>query len=558
MKIFLPVLILAFCPCTLLGNELSATAELKGLDKAVEHKERFEKEKLDRIRQLSRELTGQGLAAPGRYGLCEALCNEYQSFKYDSAYVYSQRMLASALQMGDGAKIAESKIAVANSCISAGLYKEAFEVANSIDTVSIDDAARTSLYSLFSTMYMEMAIFVHADPFLDDYRSKSRHYTQRVLAMAGPGQNVILEKLRMCQLNEDYDQLISLAEAYLSSNTEKTRLRAMVASLLGFAYRTKGDDTKAIVHFTHAAILDLEMSIKETAAIRQLAEILFSMGDVERAYEYANIALSDANFYNARHRKIEIGNVLPIIDSGRFDIIKRQKNQLWVYFIVSSMLFIVVLLAAILIFNQMKKLAAARLVILQKNDELSNRNGELLSSQQQIGRQNEELHRTNNKLVEANRIKDEYIGYFFSINSTYIEKIEHLHKMVVKKVRNRQLDDLLQLSDSPELQMERENMYVLFDQTFIKLFPDFVARYNQLFQEEDRIVLKHESILNAELRIFALIRLGVTETERIAKFLNYSVHTVNNYKTKAKNRSLVSNDQFETKIMEIESVKVDL
>lgn len=546
------------CPFTLWGSDLLVPDVLFDLEKAIAQKERFEKEKLSRIQQLSQQLTAQSLTAAERYLLCRDLCHEYQSFKYDSAYVYSQRMLLSALQMGDKMKITESKIAVSNSCISAGLYKEAFEVANSIDTVSIDTMARAALYSLLSTMYMEMAIFVHAEPFLADYRNQSRRYTQQVLTMAGPAQNVILEKLRMCQLNDDYDRLVDLAETYLATNTEKTRLRAMVASLLGFAYRTKGNNSKAIVHFSHAAVLDLEMAIKETAAIRQLAEILFAMGDVERAYEYANIALADANFYNARHRKIEIGNVLPIIDSGRFDIIKRQKNQLWVYFTISSMLFMVVLLAALLIFHQLRRLAKARMLILEKNEELSVRNGELEAREQQISHQNHELHHINNKLIEANRIKDEYIGYFFSINSTYIEKIENLHKMVVKKVRNRQFEDLLQLAGATELQSERENMYVLFDQTFVKLFPDFVARYNQLFPNEDKLVLKNEHNLNAELRIFALIRLGVTETERIAKFLNYSVHTVNNYKTKAKNRSFVPNEQFESRIMEIESVQTDV
>ena len=130
--------------------------------------------------------------------------------------------------------------------------------------------------------------------------------------------------------------------------------------------------------------------------------------------------------------------------------------------------------------------------------------------------------------------------------------------MVVRKIRNRQFDELLELSAATDLRKEREDMFDLFDQIFMKLFPDFVVRYNQLFKEEDRIFIKPDGMLTPEIRIFALIRLRITESERIAQFLDFSLSTVKNYKTKAKNRSFISNDLFEHKIMEIESVKTDI
>lgn len=166
--------------------------------------------------------------------------------------------------------------------------------------------------------------------------------------------------------------------------------------------------------------------------------------------------------------------------------------------------------------------------------------------------------RVNEKLKEVHRIKDEYIGYFFSVNSSYIEKTEEYHKMVARKIRNRQFDELLELSATSGLRKEKEDMFALFDQIFMKLFPDFVDRYNQLFNEEDRFVIKPDGMLSPEIRIFALIRLGITESERIARFLDFSLSTVKNYKTKAKNRSTVPNEIFEQKIMEIESVKTEI
>ena len=120
-----------------------------------------------------------------------------------------------------------------------------------------------------------------------------------------------------------------------------------------------------------------------------------------------------------------------------------------------------------------------------------------------------------------------------------------------RKITTRQYDDLRYTLKQSTLNAERENMYQAFDQTFIKLFPHFVERYNELFDDKDRKLPPDEHSLTSEMRIFALIRLGITDSERIAKFLDYSVHTVNTYKTRIKNRSTVDNDQFETLIMEI-------
>jgi DNA-binding NarL/FixJ family response regulator len=80
-------------------------------------------------------------------------------------------------------------------------------------------------------------------------------------------------------------------------------------------------------------------------------------------------------------------------------------------------------------------------------------------------------------------------------------------------------------------------LYFSFDKVFLKLFPDFVTFFNSLFDERDRIVLKEGQLLNTELRIFALIRMGISDTEKIAKILNYSVNTIYAYKTRVKSKS---------------------
>jgi Response regulator containing a CheY-like receiver domain and an HTH DNA-binding domain len=152
----------------------------------------------------------------------------------------------------------------------------------------------------------------------------------------------------------------------------------------------------------------------------------------------------------------------------------------------------------------------------------------------------------------VHRIKDEYIGYFFTANSSYIEKTEDFQKVVIRMIKNRKFEELIRLADSENLEKERKDMFSLFDQIFLRLFPDFINQYNLLFEEEDRVEMKDDKVqLTPEIRIFALIRLGISNNESIAKFLNLSLSTIKNYKTKVKNRSNVPNELFEQKIMEI-------
>jgi hypothetical protein len=160
----------------------------------------------------------------------------------------------------------------------------------------------------------------------------------------------------------------------------------------------------------------------------------------------------------------------------------------------------------------------------------------------------------NHRLLEANKIKEEYIGYFFNVNSEFFDKIERFKKSLEQKVSDRKLDDIKSLVNSINLRVEKEYLLQNFDRVFLKLFPNFVAEFNGLFTEENQVELKEGELLNTDLRIFALIRMGIHDSEKIARVLQYSVNTINTYKTKIKNRSLISNEEFEKKIMEIKAL----
>lgn len=164
------------------------------------------------------------------------------------------------------------------------------------------------------------------------------------------------------------------------------------------------------------------------------------------------------------------------------------------------------------------------------------------------------LQQVNDHLMEANKIKEEYIGYYFNINSEYLVKIQAFKQAVENKLMTKKYDDIRYVVNSINLKKEREDLYISFDKVFLKLFPDFVTTFNSYFKEEDRIVLKEGQLLNTELRIFALIRMGIHDSEKIAKILDYSIHTIYNYKARIKSKSILPNDEFESKIMEVRAL----
>lgn len=553
------LILIFFTPFLTYSKNNTVIQVLKELDACIEKRSTYETVKTQRLKSLERQFFKENVSLANQYNLSRGLYDEYRSYKYDSAYSYAGRMLRYAQELKNPNLIAESKIALAFSCVSAGLYKEATEISNSIDTAQLQVKNKADLYSFLSILNINMADFSAAEPYYSKYRANSLRYCQNSIALFKNGSpDAVIAEIRKLQLEDNYSKAIVVANRYISDKSLDLHDYAIGASTLGYFYQVRKDTAKAIVCFSQAAIADIKMATKETAAIRQLAQLLYAQGDVQRAYSYAILALDDANFYNARQRKIEVGRILPIIEAGRFEIIKQQKDKLLIYSGLISILFILFLITTFIILKQKKRLNSARLLILQQNADLHESNEQLTEAQRKLSKQNIDLLHINEKLKEAHHIKDEYIGYFFSTNSVYLEKIEEFRRMVARKIRNRQYEELVEFTTSSDLRKEREDMSALFDQIFMKLFPDFVTRYNELFNEEDRVIIKSNGILTPEIRIFALIRLGITESERIAKFLDFSLSTVKNYKTKVKNRSIIPNELFEHKIMEIESVKTEI
>jgi tetratricopeptide (TPR) repeat protein len=467
------------------------------------------------------------------------LFDEYKSYKYDSAYVYAVKTLEIANKLKNTEKINEAKIRLVFCYLSSGLFKESFDLVNGMNISQAMPNLRLEYYKVMARLYYDLADYNSVQPFKNQYIDKGILYSDSAISLLPLNSIQRSGALGLIKMKKnDYTGAIENFQEVIK-NTKNYHDFAIAASSLGYINILMNQQDEAIINIIKAAIADIKSSTKETVALRLLAKQLYeNKHDVNRAYKYVKIALDDANFYNARHRKIEIGSILPIIEKERINTIEGQRNLLIWLVVLVTLLFGLFLASTLIIYKQLKKIKAARQI---------------------IETQNEKVLLVNTELKESNNIKDKYIGHFFYINYQYIDKLEHIYRIINRKVALKQHEELTKLFRQSDLENERTNMYKSFDETFLKLFPDFINEYKKLFPTEEWSGMNIENDhLNIELRIFALIRLGIYESEKIGKFLNYSVHTINTYKTKVKNKSIVANELFEKKIMEIKYEKPDL
>lgn len=314
---------------------------------------------------------------------------------------------------------------------------------------------------------------------------------------------------------------------------------------MAWAYQRLGNIDKQKENLLISSIADLQASVREYVSLRQLAVLLFQEGDIENAHEFLQIAMDDAQKCNARLRILEINDIFPIVNAAFVKKNQEQKMQQRVSIEIISLLVLFLLAAIWRIWKQMKKTSEAHRETKEANNQLKRLNAELVDF-------NKRLTEANHAIAENSKIKEEYIAQFMDQCSLYIEKIDAYRKSLNKLLSAGKIDDLKKVLKSTDLMDdELKAFYRNFDATFMKLFPTFVTDFNKLLISEGQIVLKKEGQLNTELRVFALIRLGITDSVKIAQFLRYSVTTIYNYRTKTRNKALGNRNELEKRVMEI-------
>lgn len=467
------------------------------------------------------------------YRLLVKLTKEYEYFVYDSAFHYGNLALKTAYRLKDASKIAEAKSNISLILLLRGLYKETIDSIQTIDPMALDQKKRIEFYSVAYRAYYDLSNS-RWGYYAPKYRETGNSYVKKIVAEGDPEsfEYILALALKSQNNNASYD-----VQKYCTSLLNKKDLTphqaAITNCVLGISYLKLQEKEKAEYHLLKAVVGDVKSTTKETLAAKVVAELLFHDGDLEKANRFISEAQKDAVFYGSNARQLEISFIRPDIEAAVLNKVEKEKKIISNISLIVSFFALLLISFSFIIYRQVKELKKARKEILESNSN---------------------LRQLNEQLREVSKIKEGYVGYYFNFSSQFIEKLEAMKKAISRQLITKQYDAIESELKNYNSKKERENLFEDFDRIFLKLFPDFVNRFNQLFEEKDRIILKDSQCLNTDLRIFALIRLGINDNEKIASILNFSVNTIYTYKTKIKNRSIVPNEEFELKIMEIKSV----
>lgn len=541
------LLLLALLPAFAAYASPETDSLLHELSQAIANREIYIKQKQDRIDRLKQILQESGLSLSGKFNLYNKLHHEYRTFQYDSAFTYAIKLQETARQINEPTIQTYAKLRLSHTLLASGMYKETLDSLRTIQAEGLPDSIKTDFFALKARAYYDLSGYTQDAYYTPRYIKTGEDYVDSALTILQPG-NLQFYALRAMKREIAFEDEKARADFYMILENFNPGLNqyAMAANSLGNIYYKRGDVDRGINMMARAAIADVKASVKEGVALMTLAEFLYHQGDEGRAYHYIKQALEDADFYGAKQRKIQVAAILPVIEGERLATVESQRSRLLVYAIAVSILSLLVVIFIFIIFRQLKQLRQAKRVVTEAYNSLQEANEKLKET-------NVVLQETNRKLLEAHKIKEEYIGYSFNMYTEYLEKIDNIKKGIHRKLMSRKYDEIGHVLDSINLKKERENLYQGFDKIFLRLFPNFIPSFNSYFKEEDRFLLKEDQLLNIELRIFALIRMGIHDHEQIAKMLEYSVRTIYNYKTKVKNRSLLSNEEFEQRIMEIKA-----
>lgn len=514
---------------------------LDSLDKYIQIKDTYTKQKEERIATLKERLKETSLSLDEQYRYTYLLFDEYSTYQSKLMHASAQQLIALSVQMGDKNKLVDSEIQLAYSYLWCGAFKEAYEYANTIDTAGISNDAKANYLMFRLNLEYESALYVKPlHFFLSKYEKSMDGIISQLEQLLPTSDDHLLEaRQKACSHNNKFEQAYEYLKQRLKYSSGISREMSAKLGDVGFYHLEMGDTITAIKYMVESAIMDIQIGSKQTPALRKIAEAIYPDEEVERAYKYIQLSMDNAVFFDSRYRMYESSITLPLIDKDLYELTKKQKDTLAIG-IYTIILFIIALLISFLfIWKQNKKLKISASLIRKQNISLLSMNTRMTE--------------INKELQDANNIKATYLGRILSDNSSSISTIEELVKTVKIKIKAKQYDDIIQFIYKHDYLKKRKDMLARFDEMFLKLFPNFIEKFNSLLKEEDRVVAQEKNVLTPELRIFALVRLGVTKSDTIAEILNFSASTVRNYKSKIRNISIVPNEEFDKRLLEIES-----
>ena len=544
-------IIIFLCLCTICMYRLHAADSSRAdslllkLDQAIKERPIYMEQKELKLVELKRQLHRQ-IPDEERFAILGTLLDEYRSFNTDSALHMAEEREQIAIRLGNREYIDNARMNKADVLGMTGMYKEVMDLMRNIHIDRLPVDIHPYYYHIYRTVYGLMADYAVTAYEKKLYTELTDKYRDSLL-LVNKDNLLIHTLIQSDQYNvrNEYDKAIRLLTDYLALQKDYEHDVAICAYTLSESYRLKGDKEKEKEYLIVSAMADMKTAVREYISLRKLAVLLYQEGDIERAYSYVKICMEDAAACNARLRKLEILEIFPIINDAYQQKTEKQQEQMKWALVSISLLSLFLLLAIFYVYKQMKKVAAARREVIDANKRLKELNDELHLS-------NAQLKEANHSIAENSYLKEEYIGRYMDQCSVYLEKMDNYRRSLGKIAATGNVEELYKnIKSSKFIEGELKEFYTNFDNTFLQLFPTFVEDFNALLADDEQISLKAGERMNTELRIFALIRLGITDSVKIAQFLRYSVTTIYNYRTKVRNKAAGDRDLLEQEVMTI-------
>lgn len=537
------ILLLFFCSCSLLAGASDLATEnqrlYKTLDSLMECQPTIKAAKEERLRIITDRLTVMNLNDEQTYQTCKQLYDEYLAFQFDSAFAYINRCMELQQHIGNDDLNAESRIALAHILAVTGIFRKAQQTLDGIDTKLLTPERRVEYYNQLGELNLYRSEMAEHTSYFQEYIDSAQYYRQLILQIAPKDSYDYIFNLATYTCEQgDANRAILQLENYLPQLHQGERRYSIITSTLAYFYSKKQDPAMQEHYLLLSAISDVRGAILENNSLRELSAILLARSEYTKAYNYLQQSSRDAKSYGSRLRSLQVARMAPLITHA-YDIERSEAD-----FLTRLLLCIISVIAILLI------VTIAYILSLVKKRRLDN---EIISRMnRELASHNEQMHQLNSQMKESNRIKDEYIGRFLELSSNMIHRSEERMKLLNRLARDRKLEDLYAELKSPKSINEGIRLFHQnFDTAFLNIYPNFIEEVNRLMTEGNHFEMPIDSArLTTELRVLALIRLGISDNQTIADILRSSITTIYTYRSKLKSRAR-KKDTFEDDIRRI-------
>lgn len=482
----------------------------------------------------------------GRYELTMQLYDELSSYDDALAKETLRDALSLAKKLGSKEKQTEVYARLAYQNSMTGYYTESLNWLSRIDERQLTASIKPFYYFTCTHLYGELGSYSDDDSLRQEYYSKSNAYREQFFAVADRESSIYRQRMVSYLLSIDH-----LAEAdSLCARWEKTISKdvhdyAIMAYFRSEIYNKRKDEYNRSCWLAKSAICDCRNAVMNQASLWALARLVSKDGDLKRSRLYVEYSWKFAKKFGGHTRAWQVSPIITAINENYREQLSRTNTNLTILLTLVSVLAILFLASLLFLYKRNSQLYAAR-------NQMAHINGELEKLNRQQHESNEKLSQVNRQLRDSNRVKDEYIARFLSLSSKFIDKMDAYRMKVNRKVKAQQYKELQSMTSSEELREEEaKELFANFDAVFLRLYPNFVEEFNALLRPEYHQSLGENNELTTDMRMAALIRLGVNDSANIAEFLRLSPNTIYNYRARLKSRCIGDRDSFEERIKEI-------